>query len=98
MERYPTFPIVVTAPLFKAIANGRSKEDVLGIAEEILLFACPICGHTTMDHRWIGPSTCLKVPCPCPGYDFDSSTNTDEEDLRTDIQVLHDEVLREVVS
>lgn len=35
--------------------------------EEILILACPYCGHSNPDHRWMAPYDCL-VTCECPGW------------------------------
>ena len=77
--RLPLFEANVMAPITKAIAENESIEDIAGIITEVVMFACPVCGHITPDHSWSGPNVCLKEDCPCKG--FDSWTEEDNDEL-----------------
>jgi len=87
--KLPTFEANIMAPVDKAIEDDRSIEDIAGIIDEIKMFACPICGHITPDHSWIGdPMACLKPGCPCEGMNVADFDDADNDELVADIDVI----------
>lgn len=91
VTRQSDFEANVTSPVIAAALAGRPYEDIVGIAKEVLMFACPVCGHITPDHRWApdlsGNQGCLKDGCEC-NVNFDSFSASDNFDLEEDILSL----------
>ena len=83
MERSKDFVQVVQAPIIRNI----EREDLDEIKEEILLFACPWCGHIMPDHKWTEPMTCLRDNCTCSWWD-DESPKVPDDNHYFDVELL----------
>jgi NAD-dependent SIR2 family protein deacetylase len=82
----PTFEDNIKRPIFKAIDDNRSFDDICGIIDEIKMFACPVCGHTMPDHSWIHEQAeCLVPECSCEGPDF---VEFDDAELTAQIDAI----------
>src|ERR1019366_8445719 len=65
-NRFSTFDENVSRPVIQAIKDGRDQDTIKGIIEEIVMLACPECGHINPDHSWIVSTNGLghdTTPC-----------------------------------
>lgn len=104
-NRLPQFAQNFQAPILRCQAEGRT--DLVEIIDEKVMFACPLCGHTTMDHSWtaVGAAPCLmgrdafgkpiSGSCPCQGFDYESAQWTEAASIAftDELVALADEVL-----
>jgi len=63
MQRSPKFEANILRPIAQAALYGSDLETIKGIADEVIMFACPWCGHGTMDHSWTGTPTAEGYFC-----------------------------------